>query len=138
MQRILHLIRLVTIVTLSFGLWSSAEMLSVVSAGSGYGLSYSAQDNCVLTDSYARDFEADLVYRYLHTSTNIYAYLLPDLQPRLLCVRALWRLWRAVSQLGGGGGGGDRRGLPGRVHGGRGAVQIRGLQAQPRRPLLVG
>ena len=50
-------------------------MLSVVSAGSGYGLSYSAQDNCVLTDSYARDFEADLVYRYLHTST-IYAYLL--------------------------------------------------------------
>ena len=50
-------------------------MLSVVSAGSGYGLSYSAQDNCVLTDSYARDFEADLVYRYLHISTNIYAYL---------------------------------------------------------------
>ena len=46
-------------------------MLSVVSAGSGYGLSYSAQDNCVLTDSYARDFEADLVYRYLHISTNI-------------------------------------------------------------------
>ena len=75
-QRILHLIRFVTIiVTLSFGLWSSAEMLSVVSAGSGYGLSYSAQDNCVLTDSYARDFEADLVYRYPHISTNIYAYL---------------------------------------------------------------
>ena len=74
MQRILHLIRLVT---LSFGLWSPVEILSVVLAGSGYGLSYSAQDNCVLTDSYARDFEADLVYRYLtylHISTN-YTYL---------------------------------------------------------------
>ena len=50
-------------------------MLTVVSAGSGYGLSYSAQDNCVLTDSYARDFEADLVYRYLHISTNIYTHI---------------------------------------------------------------
>ena len=53
-------------------------MLSVVSAGSGYGLSYSAQDNCVLTDSYARDFEADLVYRYLHIIqifTHIYKHI---------------------------------------------------------------
>ena len=76
MQRILHLIRLVT---LSFGLRSPVEILSVVLAGSGYGLSYSAQDNCVLTDSYARDFEADLVYRYLTYTylhvTHIYVYL---------------------------------------------------------------
>ena len=27
-----------------------------------YGTGYSAADNCVLTDSYARDMEADLVY----------------------------------------------------------------------------
>ena len=75
-QRILHLIRLVT---MSFGLRSPVEILTGVSAGSGYGLSYSAQDNCVLTDSYARDFEADLMYRYLTYTylhvTHIYVYL---------------------------------------------------------------
>ena len=27
-----------------------------------YGTGYSSADNCVLTDSYARDFEADLIY----------------------------------------------------------------------------
>ena len=42
-----------------------------ISSDSLYGTGYSTADNCVLTDSYARDFEADLIYS---RDNSVYEY----------------------------------------------------------------